>query len=44
VVEVGETIEQARKRAWETVEDSIVNMTLQMRDPGRTKLIWEEIK
>jgi cytochrome P450 len=32
--EAGETSEQARKRVYETVEDSRLKLTLQMRNPG----------
>lgn len=43
VLEVGETLEDAQKRVLETVQDSYVNMTLQIRYPGRVQLVWLEI-
>jgi cytochrome P450 len=43
LLEPGETVQDAKKRVLENVEDSDVVITLQMKHPERVKLVWEEI-
>jgi cytochrome P450 len=43
VLEHDETMKQARQRALDQANHSIVNMTLQMADPKNVKLAWKEV-
>lgn len=43
ILEKGEKAEAAKIRVLKQAEDSVVNMALQMAEPERVKLVWQEI-
>jgi hypothetical protein len=44
VLQPGETIGAARKRIFEVLEDSSLEVTIKMNHPERVKLVWKQQK
>jgi cytochrome P450 len=42
VLEPGETMETARKRLFDIIEDSNLEVTIKMNHPEKVQLVWEE--
>jgi cytochrome P450 len=41
-VGAGETLETAKKQIWKSIADSKLEITLQMENPEKVRLVWEE--
>jgi hypothetical protein len=42
VSEPGETMEAVKKRLFEIIEDSALEVTIKMNHPEKAQLVWEE--